>query len=174
MNTLGKSAAVATIVAAIFTVAAYFSGDQKVIIERVVEVEKTNQKVKIESAGNKTAAPIEVQPYTKTETVAANEKSSKLESSIKARHKIALKIPGSITQNSVLEKLAKKATDLGYFDTAFKIALDIKGSITQNSTLSYLAIATAKSGNIEFASDIANRIRGSITKNSTLEQIVNM
>jgi len=74
----------------------------------------------------------------------------------------------------VLEKLAKEAAELGYFNTAFQIAQDIKGSITQNSTLSYLSIATAKSGNIEFASEIANSIQGSITKSRTLEEIISM
>lgn len=91
-----------------------------------------------------------------------------------AKHKAALKIPGSVTQTDALKVLAEEAADLKLFEIAFNIALDIIGTTTRSETLSYIALKTAKNGDIEYATKVAEKIPGSTTKSSTLAKILKM
>jgi len=105
LSALGKSAAIATIVAATFTIAAYFNETQPVIIERILEVNNPDYssasiiKPKVEEAST---SPI-ISSYAKPEISATVENSSKAESSIKVRHKIALTIPGQLHKTACLK-----------------------------------------------------------------------
>lgn len=96
------------------------------------------------------------------------------EAEIIARHKAALKIPGSTTRTDTLKVLAMKSADLKYFKTAFEIALDIPGTTTKTSTLSYVALKIARSGDIEYATKVAEKIPGSSTRSNALAKISGM
>lgn len=167
MTLLGKSAAIASIVAAIFTVAAYFSNNKDNIVTDVsANIAVNNDKKKFIEIEKKQTREELVEPKVSTHVI--NDESEK---KIRTNYEIALMIPGTITKNDRLEELAKEAITLGYIDTAYEIITDISGTITRSSMLSELAIAIAKTGDMKFALKVANEIPGTITKSNTLEEM---
>lgn len=162
MNLLVKIASVATIVAAVFTVIAYFDSDTI-----------SSGFVVIGSEESQKTDPITIRTLAEANNTISRETEKALderlsEGSLGKRLEVALKIPGSITKNKTLKDLAKSATDLGYFDLAIKIADHIPGSVSKNSAMSYLALAIGESGNLDLAMAVAEKIPGSVTRSKTL------
>ena len=163
---LGKAAAVATIVAAVFTVAAYFNIPEE-------KIETTAPSVSANVHESRTG-PIVRKGNGQRPSVSTEISNDVREDDIKIRFVAARKIPGTSTRSDALRELARKASDLDYFHTAFAIASEIPGTSTRSATLSYSAKKAAKSGNIELTIQIAEKIPGTTTKSKTLAEISKM
>ncbi|TOM30499.1 hypothetical protein CGH78_23175 [Vibrio parahaemolyticus] len=169
MNSLGKAASLATIVAAVFTVLAYFdSGSTEPVLSEREDLTLDSVQISLETDmhpdTSRKLSPSVSMPYD-------CETESYTEEQLRKRFVIAKKIPGSTSKNDALEELAKRATAMCFYDVAFEVASSIPGTTTKNATLSYIALKVAKSGNIDKAAEIAYTIPGTVTKNRTLKEI---
>lgn len=166
MTLLGRTAALATIVAALFTVATYFKGSD----ERVeADTPSASASLRESQTGNIARKSNGRTPSTSTEM-----NHDVREAEIKIRFVAARKIPGLSSKSDALQELAKKASDLGFPDTAFVIALEIPSISTKSATLSYVAKEAAKSGSVKLAIRIAEKIPSLTTKSQTLREISKM
>ncbi|WNO10083.1 hypothetical protein [Teredinibacter sp. KSP-S5-2] len=166
MSLLVKSAAVATIVAAVFTVATYFDNDNDVLIgifpSPAIESDDWQPPVNPHYPESDIAIEEKVDP---------NKREMSPTEVIRAKHQAALRIPSTVSRSSALKQLSEKTADLGYFKESYEIGLDIPSTVSQSSALKYLSVKVANSGDIEFAIEIANKIPSSVSKSNALKEI---
>lgn len=170
MNTLGKVASVATVIAAVFTVLTYYESHS--LDNALKENEKEFQREHLPRDDNLVSETVSPTKLTKEGADGSIcQQSDYTRDDFQVKFEIAKMIPGSTSQNEALEGLGKKAAQVCYFDLAYTIGKSIRGSTTKSDTLSYIAIKAANSGNLSLAAKIADSIPGSTTKSRTLKMI---
>ena len=166
MRLLGTAAAIATIIAAIFTVASYYQDKSP----------KTN---KVQTSDNRLLRPSEQNRNSSSQSAQINgtEKNTFqitiLEfEELKALHKIAQKISNYHTRDGELKKLANLAMKNGYLEYAIGIAEDISNYNTEDQTLKSIALYSSQQGQRAIAVKAAENISNYSTKNDVLKSIL--
>lgn len=163
MNHLGQIAAIATVVACVFTVATYFDTAPTSTTTYLYQADPPHQSYEPVLEPNPTkktpAAPVVIQeqdgsrdPY-------------------RAQFEAALKIPSTTSRSNALSNLARKAVNAGYFSSAFEFADNIPSTTSRSDTMRFVALKVASSGNLPFAVQVADRIPSTTTKSKTLAEI---
>lgn len=165
MTLLGKAAAIATIIAATFTIIEFYSSPPLSEVVDSSSYVNEAEEASVNEARNRTL------PGDNDLFRHELSENNITENEIKVRFGAAIKIPGSSTRGEALKELAERSANFGYFDTAIEIAENIPGSSIRSLTLSNIAKLISKTGNIELAIKAAKRIPGSSTRNSTLHEI---
>ncbi|MCY4002684.1 MAG: hypothetical protein OXF33_03120 [Rhodospirillales bacterium] len=163
MSNLGRAAAIATIVGAIFTAATFFY-----ISDETVETGVPSASTGRSEGQTGPNVHEENEPKANAITESSHDVD---EAEIRTRLDAARKIPGMSSRSRALQRLAKKASDFGFLSTAFLIASEIPGMSTRSATLSYVAKKAAKMGDLELAIRIAETIPGMSTRSQTLSEI---
>ena len=190
LTNLGKIAAIATIVGAIFTVITFFH-----ISKEPTETSVPPTPPNLNQGQTGSMAIFDEAPETPVPPVSSNVSQGKtdsivckdnrprqnttttesssyvLEFDLMTRFNAARKIPGPSSKSKALQKLSKAASDLGCFDMAFTIALDIPSPSTKSKTLRYVAIGAKTLGELKLAIRIAEAIPGPTTRSKTLSDI---
>lgn len=184
LGSLGKTAAWATIVGAIFTVITFFhvsndrseESDPSALISN--DESKSTPVVRENSNEPPRASVVSTSP---SDSVASNSSNASTasnsyvrEAEIRTRFEAAIGIPGTSTRGSALQQLAMKASDLGFLPISFEIASKIPGTSTRSKTLSYVANKAAESGNLQLAIQIAEKIPNTSSRSQTLREISEM
>lgn len=167
MKHLASAAAIATIIAAVFSVASYVDKDSTIIVFPPSKQETAYEQLEPKAPPREIELPTTAREKLDQEPIISNKQ-------LMIRYDAALKIPGSSTKTSTLRDLAYRAIDSKNYKDAFTISKSIPGFTTKSSVLSNLATEIAKSGDIEFATIVAESIPGSSTKSSTLSKIANL
>ena len=165
MKKLGAAASIATIIAAVFTVAAYYQGRSSEAgnLEPLV-VDVPRKKLTVDPNPEIIFSDGSRKIFKNTQELSMKE--------LKSLHEIAKKISFSTTKNSELKDLARLAVQEGYIDYSIVIADDISYSPAKNDTLKYISMVALKFGDKEKAIEAAELISFNPTKNSVLSLIL--
>jgi hypothetical protein len=171
MNYLTKAAAVATIVAAGFTVAAYFepkpssTNEWQELVQQLPAIPKPQALDLLPDINNEVAEETENQESIKSIVIESPEE-------LKTLHEIAKKISYSPTRNSELKNLVQISMQKGHVEYATLIANDISYSPTKNDALKTISTRLLNGGEIQAALKAAELISYSPTRNSMLQTIL--
>ncbi|WP_394179783.1 hypothetical protein [Marinomonas posidonica] len=171
MNFLGKTAAVATIIAAGFTVAAYFdpkpssTKEWQELVNQLPEIPKPPIAEISPKINDEALEEAKSQDVIKSVVIDSPE-------ALKNLHEIAKKISYSPTRNSELKKLVKISMQKGHVEYATLIANDISYSPTRNDALKIISTRLLEDGEIQAALKAAELISYSPTRNEMLQTIL--
>lgn len=162
MRYLGVLAAIATIVAAIYTVAGYYQGKPP----------NTEKLELVEKIPNRLPSPIAPDSIQSEQNYPIGPDDSTSPEELKELHEITNNISFLPTRNSELEKLAQIALQKNHIDYAITIARDIKYLPTRNDTLKSISLFSLKRGEKQLARKAAELINYTTTQNDVLNTIL--